>query len=43
VLEVADNEEFMVKLRPGAHDRLSHGERVSLTFCPEDCLALDPA
>jgi putative spermidine/putrescine transport system ATP-binding protein len=43
VLEVANNEEFRVKLRPGAHDRLRHGERVSLTFCPEDCLALDPA
>jgi putative spermidine/putrescine transport system ATP-binding protein len=42
VLEVAGNEEFMVKLQPGAHDSLTHGESVSITFRPEDCLALDP-
>jgi putative spermidine/putrescine transport system ATP-binding protein len=42
VLQVAGNEEFMVKLQSGAHDRLSHGEHVSITFRPEDCLALDP-
>jgi putative spermidine/putrescine transport system ATP-binding protein len=42
VLEVAGNEEFMVKLQPGAHDSLKHGESVSITFRPEDCLALDP-
>jgi putative spermidine/putrescine transport system ATP-binding protein len=32
----------MVKLAPGAHEVLSHGQRVSITFRPEDCLALDP-
>ena len=42
VLEVAGNEEFMVKLQPGAHDSLNHGESVSITFRPDDCLALDP-
>jgi putative spermidine/putrescine transport system ATP-binding protein len=42
VLAVAGNEEFMVKLAPGAHEGLSHGQRVSITFQPEDCLALDP-
>jgi putative spermidine/putrescine transport system ATP-binding protein len=42
VLEVAGNEEFMVKLQPGAHDSLSHGESVFITFRSEDCLALDP-
>jgi putative spermidine/putrescine transport system ATP-binding protein len=42
VLQVAGNEEFMVKLQPGAHDGLSHGQSVSITFRPEDCLALDP-
>ncbi|MBR0801306.1 ABC transporter ATP-binding protein [Bradyrhizobium jicamae] len=42
VLEAAGNEEFMVKLQPGAHGDLSHGQQVSVTFSPEDCLALDP-
>jgi putative spermidine/putrescine transport system ATP-binding protein len=42
VLQVAGNEEFMVKLPPGVHDGLSHGQSVSITFRPEDCLALDP-
>jgi putative spermidine/putrescine transport system ATP-binding protein len=42
VLQVAGNEEFMVKLPPGAHGGLSHGQSVSITFRPEDCLALDP-
>jgi len=42
VLQAADNGEFMVKLQPGAHGDLSHGQRVSITFRPEDCLALDP-
>jgi putative spermidine/putrescine transport system ATP-binding protein len=42
VLQVAGNEEFMVKLQPGAHGGLSHGQSVSITFRPEDCLALDP-
>jgi putative spermidine/putrescine transport system ATP-binding protein len=42
VLDVAGNNEFMVKLQPGAHDSLSHGESVFITFRPEDCLALDP-
>jgi len=32
----------MVKLQPGAHEGLSHGQTVSITFRPEDCLALDP-
>lgn len=42
VLDVAGNAEFMVKLQPGAHDRMKHGESVFVTFRPEDCLALDP-
>ncbi|MBR0992663.1 ABC transporter ATP-binding protein [Bradyrhizobium japonicum] len=42
VLDVAGNAEFMVKLPPGAHDSLSHGADVFVTFRPEDCLALDP-
>ena len=42
VLKVAGNEEFMVKLQPGAHDGLRHGQSVSITFRAEDCLALDP-
>jgi putative spermidine/putrescine transport system ATP-binding protein len=42
VLQVAGNEEFMVKLQPGAHGDLRHGQSVSITFRPEDCLALDP-
>jgi putative spermidine/putrescine transport system ATP-binding protein len=42
VLQVAGNEEFMVKLQPGAHGGLSHGQSVFITFRPEDCLALDP-
>jgi len=42
VLQVAGNEEFMVKLPPGVHDGLSHGQSVSIIFRPEDCLALDP-
>jgi putative spermidine/putrescine transport system ATP-binding protein len=42
VLDVAGNAEFMVKLQPGAHDRMRHGESVVITFRPEDCLALDP-
>jgi putative spermidine/putrescine transport system ATP-binding protein len=42
VLQVAGNEEFMVKLQPGAHGGLRHGQSVSITFRPEDCLALDP-
>src|SRR6516225_4557528 len=36
VLQAADNGEFMVKLQPGAHGDLSHGQRVSITFRPED-------
>ena len=42
VLDVAGNTEFMVKLQPGAHDRLRSGESVFISFRPEDCLALDP-
>ncbi|MCK1682562.1 ABC transporter ATP-binding protein [Bradyrhizobium sp. 147] len=42
VLDVAGNAEFMVKLQPGAHHSLRQGESVSITFRPEDCLALDP-
>jgi putative spermidine/putrescine transport system ATP-binding protein len=42
VLQAADNGEFMVKLQPDAHGDLSHGQTVSITFRPEDCLALDP-
>ena len=42
VLDVAGNAEFMVKLQPGAHHGLRHGESVFITFRPEDCLALDP-
>lgn len=42
VLDVSGNAEFMVKLQPGAHDSLRHGENVFITFRPEDCLALDP-
>ncbi|APG09249.1 putative spermidine/putrescine transport system ATP-binding protein [Bradyrhizobium elkanii] len=47
VLDVASNGEFMVKLQPGTHDELIHGnlrsgESVFITFRPEDCLALDP-
>jgi putative spermidine/putrescine transport system ATP-binding protein len=42
VLQVPGNREFMVKLQPGAHGGLSHGQSVSITFRPEDCLALDP-
>lgn len=42
VLDVAGNAEFMVKLQPGAHDGLRHGEVVFVTFRPEECLALDP-
>jgi putative spermidine/putrescine transport system ATP-binding protein len=42
VLHVAGNAEFMVKLQPGAHGGLNHGQSVSITFRPEDCLALDP-
>jgi putative spermidine/putrescine transport system ATP-binding protein len=41
VLKVAGGE-FLVKLQPGAHEGLSHDQRVSITFRPEDCLALDP-
>ncbi|CAO3450914.1 Spermidine/putrescine import ABC transporter ATP-binding protein PotA (TC 3.A.1.11.1) [Azospirillum argentinense] len=42
VLKVAGNGEFMVKLPPGAHAGLSHGQSVSIGFRPEDCRALDP-
>ena len=42
VLDVSGNAEFMVKLQPGAHDSLTHGADVFVTFRPEDCLALDP-
>ena len=42
VLELPDNVEFMVKLPPGAHGGLGHGQAVHVTFLPEDCLALDP-
>ncbi len=41
VLEVAGNSEFMVKLPPGGHAGLSHGQAVTVTFRPEDCRALD--
>src|SRR6476620_105201 len=39
VLQVAEDEEFMVKLQPGVHGGLSHGQGVSITFRPEDCVA----
>ena len=42
VLQVAGNAEFMVKLPPGAHAGLGHGQTVSVAFRPEDCRALDP-
>lgn len=42
VLDVSGNAEFMVKLQPGAHGSLAHGDNVFITFRPEDCLALDP-
>jgi putative spermidine/putrescine transport system ATP-binding protein len=42
VLRGAGNEQFMVKLQPGAYGGLTHGQSVSITFRPEDCLALDP-
>jgi putative spermidine/putrescine transport system ATP-binding protein len=42
VLDVSGNAEFMVKLQPGAHDSLTQGADVFVTFRPEDCLALDP-
>jgi putative spermidine/putrescine transport system ATP-binding protein len=42
VLQVAGNEKFMVKLQASAYGGLSHGQSVSITFRPEDCLALDP-
>ncbi|MBP2314873.1 ABC transporter ATP-binding protein [Azospirillum soli] len=42
ILQVAGNGEFMVKLPPGAHAALGHGQAVSITFRPEDCRALDP-
>ena len=42
VLTVAGNGEFMVKLPPGAHAGLGHGQAVSIAFRPEDCRALDP-
>jgi putative spermidine/putrescine transport system ATP-binding protein len=42
VLQVGGNEEFMVKLQPGAYGDLHNGQNLSITFQPEDCLALDP-
>ncbi|MFC5313754.1 ABC transporter ATP-binding protein [Azospirillum rugosum] len=42
VLKVAGNGEFMVKLPPGAHAGLGHGQAVTIAFRPEDCRALDP-
>lgn len=42
MLQVASDVNFMVKLQPGARGELSHGQSVSITFNPEDCLALDP-
>ena len=42
VLDVAGNGEFMVKLQPDMNRDLHHGQRVSIEFRPEDCLALDP-
>ena len=42
VLRLAGNGEFMVKLQPGAYQGLRHNQGVSITFRPEDCLALDP-
>lgn len=42
VLQVAGTVKFMVRLQPGARGELSHGQSVSITFNPEDCLALDP-
>jgi putative spermidine/putrescine transport system ATP-binding protein len=42
VLDVAGNGEFMVKLQPDMNQDLHHGQRVSIEFRPEDCLALDP-
>ena len=42
VLDVAGNGEFMVKLQSDMNGGLRHGQRVSIEFRPEDCLALDP-
>jgi putative spermidine/putrescine transport system ATP-binding protein len=42
VLEIAGDEEFMVKLQRGTHEDLRRGQRVSISFSAEDCLALDP-
>jgi len=42
VLKVFGHGEFTVKLQPGAQDGLSQGQGVSITFRPDDCLALDP-
>jgi putative spermidine/putrescine transport system ATP-binding protein len=42
VLDVAGNDEFMVKLQPDMNGGLRYGQRVSIAFRPEDCLALDP-
>lgn len=42
ILEVAGNDEFMVKLPPGAQAGLAHGRTVTLAFRPDDCRALDP-
>lgn len=42
VLHAAGNKEFMVKLQPGSYGELGHGRSVSVSFRPDDCLALDP-
>ncbi|WP_244433790.1 ABC transporter ATP-binding protein [Azospirillum sp. B506] len=42
ILAVADNDEFMVKLPPGGHVGLAHGQAVTIAFRPDDCRALDP-
>jgi putative spermidine/putrescine transport system ATP-binding protein len=42
VLEIAGDKEFMVKLQRGSHETLHRGQDVSISFRPEDCLALDP-
>ena len=41
-IDVAGNGEFMVKLQSDMNGSLRHGQRVSIAFRPEDCLALDP-
>ena len=42
VLELPGNADFMAKLSLGTQEGLSNGQSVSITFRPEDCMALDP-